>query len=180
MKLIVISPPTLVPNEHEILNALFEEGLENFHLHKPDLGKEETKEFIQKIPFKHHNKIVLHADFPKFHSLQELAEHKEKYDYAFLSPIFDSISKPGYKSKFSNRSGTSLPVNQGFSQTKPELIAAIKGRNIIALGGVDENKIELTKKIGFIGVAVLGAIWNSKDPVGNFKKIKIKCQKQDL
>lgn len=180
MKLIVLSSATSAPNEHEILSSLFEEGLENFHLHKPDLNKEEIKDFIQKIPFKYHNRIAVHSDFPKFHSLKELEDYKEKYEYAFLSPIFDSISKIGYKSKFSHRSGASLPNNQGFSQIKPELIPAIKGKNIIALGGVDENKIELTKKVGFTGVAVLGAIWNSKTPIETFLKIKAKCQKPGL
>src|ERR1039458_7901787 len=100
MKLIIISSPVAVPNEHEIINSLFEEGLEIFQLHKPDFSKDEMKQFVQQIPFKYHNKIALHSSFPKFHSLKELEEHKEKYEYAILSPIFDSISKTGYKSKF--------------------------------------------------------------------------------
>ena len=133
MKLIVISSPTPVPNEHEIINSLFEEGLEIFHVHKPDFSKQEIKDFIQQIPSKYHNRIALHSDFPKFHSLEELKAHKEKYDYAFLSPIFDSISKEGYKSKFSHRLHRT-------SQIKSELISAISGKYIIALGGIDEDK----------------------------------------
>ena len=34
------------------------------------------------------------------HSLQELSEDLQGLDYAFLSPIFDSISKPGYTAAF--------------------------------------------------------------------------------
>jgi thiamine-phosphate pyrophosphorylase len=176
MKLIVISSPTPVPNEHEIINSLFKEGLEILHIHKPDLNKEQIKDLIGKIPSAHQKKVFMHSDFPKFHSLQELKEHKGKYEYAFLSPIFDSISKPGYKSKFTHRSHTSLPDKKGFSQIIPELITAVRGKNIIALGGIDTEKIELVRKVGFAGVAVLGAVWNSKDPVEKFKKIKSLCQ----
>ncbi len=180
MKLIVISSPAPVPNEHTIINSLFEEGLEVFHIHKPDLTKEEIKVFIQKIPVKHHNRIALHSDFQKFHSLEELGTYsppeggsRRGSSYAFLSPIFDSISKAGHKSKFSER------MNR-FIKMKPELMSSVRGKNIMALGGIDEDKIALVRKIGFSGVAVLGAIWNSKYPVEKFKRIKAKCDKQDL
>jgi thiamine-phosphate pyrophosphorylase len=173
MKLIVISPATPVPNEHEIISSLFKEGLEIFHIHKPDLSKTEIKDYIHKIPAAYQDRVVSHADFPKFHSLQELADHKGKYEYAFLSPVFDSISKAEYKSKFSDK------MNR-FLKMKPELIGAVSGKNIIALGGIDEDKIALVRKIGFTGVAVLGAIWNSKNPVEKFIRIKAKCEKKDI
>lgn len=173
MKLIVISSSTPVPKEHQIINSLFEEGLEIFHIYKPDFSEQEIKDFIQLIPSRYHNKIFLHSDFPKFHSLDELKNHKGKYEYAFLAPIFDSISKQGYKSKFSDRLYNFLQFDAG-------LISAIKGKNIIALGGIDEDKISLVRKTGFVGVAVLGAVWNSKNPVEKFKRIKAKCEKKDL
>ncbi len=173
MKLIVISNPTALPNEINLANKLFENGLEIFHIHKPSHSKEETETFIQQIPQKYHSRIASHSRFPKFHSLKELEDCKEKYEYAFLSPIFDSISKVGYKSKFSHRL-------HKFSQIKSELISAISGKNIIALGGIDEDKIETCRKLGFAGVAVLGAIWQSKNPLEKFKRIKEKWQKKDL
>ncbi|TAL61669.1 MAG: thiamine phosphate synthase [Bacteroidetes bacterium] len=166
MKLIVVSSPTPVPNERATINSLFEEGVEVFQIHKPDFSKEEIKNFIQQIPTKYHNRIVLHSDFPKFHSLKELEEYKEKHEYAFLSPIFDSISKNGYKSKF--------------TENKSELISAISGKKIIALGGIDEDKIEICRELGFTGVAVLGAIWKNDNPIEKFKRIKALCQKKDL
>ena len=173
MKLIVISSSAPVPNEQTLINSLFEEGLENFQVHKPDCSKEEIKNFIQQIPSKYHNKIFFHSDFPKFHSLKELGNYKGKYEYAFLSPIFDSISKAGYKSKFSDRL-------YNFLLFHPELINTVNGKNIIALGGIDEDKIELARKAGFAGVAAVGAIWNNKNPVEKFLRIKAKCEKKDL
>ena len=162
MKIIVISSPIAVPNEHEIINSLFEEGLEIFQLHKPSFSKEEMKQFVQQIPFKYHNRIALHSSFPKFHSFKELEEHKEKYEYAFLSPIFDSISKVDYKSKFDLK----------------ELKEKIANKNIIALGGIDEDKIKICSEMGFAGVAVLGAIWNSKSPKEKFIKLKSICHSE--
>lgn len=164
MKLIVISSPAPVPNEHTFINSLFEEGLKIFHIHKPNFSKQEIKNFIQKIPSKYHNRIVLHSDFPKFHSIEKLTAHKGKYEYAFLSPIFDSISKTGYKSNFELQ----------------DLKENVAGKNLIALGGIDESKIETCRELGFAGVAVLGAIWNNSSPVEKFKRIKEKCQKKDL
>ncbi len=170
MKLIVISPPTVFPNEHRVIESLFENGLEIFHIHKPSYSKEETETFIQQIPSKYHNRIALHSHFPKFHSLKELEDCKEKYEYAFLSPIFDSISKVGYKSNFDLQTLQSRVLG-----TK-----LLKCKNIIALGGIDEDKIETVRELGFAGVAVLGAIWNSENPIEKFKRIKEKCQKKDL
>ena len=39
------------------------------------------------------------------------------------------------------------------------------------MGGIDEDKIETAKELGFSGVALLGAIWQSEQPVEKFKRI---------
>ena len=173
MKLIVISHSTFFPNEHRVIESLFENGLEIFHIHKPNYSKQEIQNYIQQFPEKYQNKIYLHSAFRKFHSLKELENYKEKYEYAFLSPIFDSISKVGYKSKFSHEL-------HEFTRNKLEKISVVSGKKIIALGGVDEDKIEICRQLGFAGVAVLGAIWNSENPQEEFLRIKEKCQKKDL
>jgi thiamine-phosphate pyrophosphorylase len=166
MRLIVISSAISVPNEHEIITSLFENGLEIFHIHKPSFSKEEIKTFVQQIPFKYHNRIALHSDFPKFHSLKELEEYKGKHEYAFLSPIFDSISKVGYKSNF----------DLGTLQKSLRLLKCAE--NLFALGGIDEDKIETCCKLCFTGVAVLGAIWNNNNPLEKFIKLKSICHSE--
>lgn len=164
--LIVISNPLPIKGEHQIINQLFDESLEIFQLYKPSFSKEETENFIQQISAEYHNRIVLHSHYFKFHSLKELEDCKEKYDYAFLSPIFDSISKSGYKSKFD------LSEIKGFLKSRSE--------NIIALGGIDEDKIEIIKDLGFQGIALLGSIWHSEYPVEKFKQIKVKWHKKEF
>lgn len=109
---------------------------------------------------------MLHAEYFKFHSLKELENCKEKYDYAFLSPVFDSISKAGYESHMDLK----------------EVEKVLKNREdkIIALGGIDEDKIDTVKVLGFSGIALLGAIWKSDNPVEKFKQIKEKWLKSEL
>ncbi len=89
------------------------------------------------------------------HTLGEIAEAAGKladetawgYDYVFLSPVFDSISKSGYRQAF----------------TEAELAEAhdrgIINRWVYALGGVDENSMRDAARMGFGGAAVMGALW---------------------
>lgn len=83
------------------------------------------------------------------HSLEEVQQMKPKADYVFLSPIFDSISKQGYKSKFS----------------KDELReAARKGvidERVFALSGIDERKFEELEEMGFSAAALMGSLWRN-------------------
>lgn len=86
------------------------------------------------------------------------------FEYAFLSPVFNSISKPGYQSM--------LPAGFCLDRNK-------SGPKIIALGGVDASNLSLLKKMNFDGAAVLGAIWQDrKQAVSNF--ISIKKQTEQL
>ena len=39
MKLIIMTKPTFFVEEDKILTALFDEGLDNLHLYKPEIGR---------------------------------------------------------------------------------------------------------------------------------------------
>lgn len=191
MKLIVISNPIDFKNEHEITCSLFAAGLEYYHLRKPDFSKGKMESFLKQIPQKYFDRIILHSHFEllekynlkgihtkfpvqkeqieetfisaSFHSFKEIEECKEKYDYAFLSPIFNSISKKNYNAAF-DRSELKYFLENN------------KEKNIIALGGIDELTIPQANKSGFDGVAVLGALWMSTDPLGKFIRLKNCCK----
>lgn len=72
------------------------------------------------------------------------------YDYVFLSPIFDSISKQGYKAAF----------------TRAELteIRAILSQNVYALGGITFDNLKEVEQLGFCGAAMLGGFWEKPYP----------------
>ncbi|OGX80759.1 thiamine phosphate synthase [Hymenobacter coccineus] len=96
-----------------------------------------------------------------FHSLAEVARHRRRYDYVFLSPVFASFSKPGYGAAFD-------------LDTLPGALARWAARRsyrpqVMALGGVEATNLSAVRDMGFAGVAVLGAVWQDSDPVAAFR-----------
>ena len=85
------------------------------------------------------------------HSIQEVEMYKDQYHYVTLSPIFDSISKQGYKAAFSA------------SELKSAMEKGIINHQVIALGGIDSSNMHQLVTMGFGGAAVLGTIWNHTD-----------------
>lgn len=85
------------------------------------------------------------------------------WDLLLLSPVFDSISKPGYKGQ----------VTEGFDRNSGQWAVGSEQSRIIALGGVNQTNAALAKQMGFDGIALLGAIWQEPDKaVENFIEIK--------
>lgn len=196
-KLIVISSEVEVENEVQNVCQLFNCGLEYFHLRKYRRDEAEMGAFISSIPAEFHNRIITHSNYDiterfdlrgihlneenrsklkdfdnkkivstSFHSLEEIEENTHQYKYVFLSPVFDSISKPDYRSRFDLKS-----IETRFQFWE---VQKIKAPEVIALGGIDANNITAVKQAGFAGAAILGAIWNSKDPVRAFQEIRSK------
>ena len=64
----------------------------------------------------------------------------------FLSPLFDSISKEGYRSRIDIDSA-------------PERLRGHAGK-IVALGGISPSNIARCRTAGFDGAAALGALWH--------------------
>ncbi|MBX9853240.1 MAG: thiamine phosphate synthase [Cytophagaceae bacterium] len=205
MKIIVISNPVNIQKEHEAINALFESGLEYFHLRKPDTDKASFENFLRDIKPAFYRRISIHSHYSligkynlggihipekmrmdeevkeicktarkknlkvstSIHQLED-PESIKSFDYAFLSPVFNSISKENYKSAFDPE----------------ELQKFLKGRKpeIIALGGIEENNILKAAELGFYGAALHGTIWKDfeKDQDVNkvIEKFKLLIQKQ--
>lgn len=95
------------------------------------------------------------------HSIDEIkdcATDGIRYSYVTLSPIFDSISKAGYKHAFNEEQLASL--------------ADIIYPPIIALGGVTPERLDIISRYNFSGFAMLGAIpWHSPSLISNFIKL---------
>ncbi len=87
------------------------------------------------------------------HTIEETERYHPTFDYLFLSPIFDSISKQGYKAAFPR-----------------EELADAKARglldNVFALGGVTFGNLrEVVEDMGFAGGAIMGGFWNEPVPL---------------
>jgi thiamine-phosphate pyrophosphorylase len=86
------------------------------------------------------------------HSVDELrAAQGEGVDYATLSPIWATDSKPGY--------GPALDTD-GLAAA----CAAVPGLPVYALGGVTPGRAAACRAAGATGVAVMGAIMRADDP----------------
>ena len=98
------------------------------------------------------NELFVFGERPDFisysaHGFEEIMQLQFKTDYVFLSPIFDSLSKTDYKSAFDD------------AEILTSFLKESKHR-VIALGGIDNTKMNLCENLGFDGYAVLGHIWN--------------------
>lgn len=82
------------------------------------------------------------------HDLDELACLPFSPDVALLSPVFDSISKSGYR------------ANTELLKIREQLQAI--SIPILAMGGVTSANVEMCYHSGFDGVAVLGDIWGHR------------------
>lgn len=78
------------------------------------------------------------------HSIEELERLPFRPDYAYVSPVAPSISKPGYGSD----SPWTAEVRRGLSKRYPF--------PLVALGGVGEENAQTFLDEGFAGVALLG------------------------
>lgn len=91
------------------------------------------------------------------HTLSELSA-QQTYDYYWLSPIFDSISKQGYQSNF--------------SETELHSYLQASEKKVIALGGITDRNAAQCIAMGFAGVAVLGWFWQYYQTEGAASLIK--------
>lgn len=171
---IAITRNGFIEGEARMIVRLLESGFDAVHIRKPGWNAQELSTLIEDIPATYHPRLRIHDCFElvnrynlggihlngrnpypcpgaksvsrSCHSLEEiLAPTPAGYDFAYqtLSPIFDSFSKPGYKSRFDLIS----------------VIPYIKGRRVIAMGGVDSSRLQMLEEAGFYGAAMLDAAW---------------------
>lgn len=166
-KIIAVTRPDFYFGESEEINSILSNGEAHYvHIRKPGSSIQEMINLIEHIKPEFISNLKLHDHFslvetynlggihlnsrnpisnPKaktvsvsIHTLEEI-ENIRDYDYYFISPIFDSFSKQGYKAKFD--------LNK--------LSDRIKDTKAIALGGVIPPRFPLLKSLGFKGAALL-------------------------
>ncbi|TSE10064.1 thiamine phosphate synthase [Aquimarina algiphila] len=190
--IIVLTSERELENEAESINLLFQNGLEVLHYRKPTFDIEGYRALLRKIDSKYYNRIMIHQfhelceefklrgihiqEQPRldldekleeyvngykannfkvsssFHAKDDIKNCSIDFEYVLLSPVFSSISKEGYKGK-------------GFDVTDLDEF-------VVGMGGINDETLQATFDLGFKGVGVLGGIWNTKDPIASFLRIK--------
>ncbi|MBP3251590.1 MAG: thiamine phosphate synthase [Prevotella sp.] len=198
MKLIIMTKATFFVEEDKILTTLFEEGLENLHLYKPNSEPVYSERLLTLLPDDYYKKITVHDHFylkeeyglrgihldtaeselpygyrgnvsRTCHDISELREAKKKSNYVFLKNIFDSQSNPADKQSFS------------YEELKAAARQGLVDRKVYALGGINLDNIRMMKDLGFGGVVMCGDLWNRfsihhgldfKDLISHFQKLQ--------
>ncbi|TGE06352.1 thiamine phosphate synthase [Hymenobacter fodinae] len=144
----------LVVHSHYTLALQF--PLKGIHLTERSRRASTTPALLRQLPGR--------SISASLHTLHDVLSHRWPYHYVFLSPIFPSISKPGYQADF-----------------KPEALehalGHLRGRRgyipkVVALGGVTPTNLPWVQQAGFAGAAVLGGIWQDPDPVAAFQELQ--------
>jgi thiamine-phosphate pyrophosphorylase len=175
--IIITRPEFFDGEAERIVSLLSRGDVSLMHIRKPQASKAEVERLLQQIPPSLFGRLVLHdhhelaqqyhlhgvhlnsrnpeppsgwqgAVSISCHSIAELAERRRSpFAYMSLSPIFDSISKQGYKAAFSE-ADLCEARQQG-----------IIDERVMALGGVTFDKVEQVMSMGFGGAMILGDAW---------------------
>ena len=172
---LVITSPSFIPDEASFLHRLFAHGVDIVHLRKPGATAEECAKLLDGLISDDRRRIVIHDFFElaepyglrgihlnarrstvpdgwqghvsrSCHSLEEVKRYKDACCYVFLSPIFDSVSKQGYASAFTDETLRQASCD------------SIIDHKVVALGGITPDKIDYLQQLNFGGAAMLGCV----------------------
>jgi len=194
----IVSSPVGFKEEYKLINELFDNGLEIFHLRKPEWGIKECRDILTRIDAQYHDRVTLH----QFHELRyDYGTSRLHFSEKLRKELPANALPDGYKSKILSTSVHYVedietlkdfdyaflgPVFDSYSKSGYKGISGddfklnqtsenqeSKYTKVIALGGIGLNTIARMKRMGFDGAAMLGWIWN--DPlkaIDNFKQVK--------
>ena len=176
MKLVIMTKPTFFVEEDKILTTLFEEGMENLHLRKPNSSPIYAERLLSLLSENYYRKITVHGHYylkneyglgaihidnpdepmPEGYKgkysrtcteITQLKEAKKKAEYVFLSETFSSLEN------------NARDIKKLEEASKNGLI----DRRVYAMGGVNLENLKIAKDLGFGGVVICGDLWNRFD-----------------
>jgi thiamine-phosphate pyrophosphorylase len=198
MKLAIMTKSTFFVEEDKILSSLFDEGMDNLHLYKPDSAPMYCERLLTLLPEEHYRRITVHEHYylkneynlagihiedmdmekPAGYKgnitrsccdIERLKEMKKKSQYVFLKNIFNCI-------EFKEQTST-FTLQQLEEASRRGLI----DKHVYALGGMQLENIQIARDLGFCGVVICGDLWNRfdihnhqdyKELIAHFEKLR--------
>lgn len=191
MRILAVSPESEYADEPELIMRLLDAGLDRYHVRKPSWDLAAYGSLIEAVAVAYRSRLSIHQ-FPELsqrysigfhlkdaeagstapageshgeviafgprlrsrslHRLSGLAASVSGFYYSFLSPVYPSLSKPGYRATWSQ------------AELRAALALPRSGR-LYALGGITPANAPKALELGFDGVVLHGALWQSSDPV---------------
>lgn len=175
---IAVTVPYCFHAEAELITARLRSGETHYvHIRKPDSPEDAVERLLTDIPKVLYDRLCLHDCFslaqkyniggvhlnnrnpaPPYkwrgrvsrscHSMAEVLA-AEGLDYVTLSPVYPSLSKPGYTGRLDLEE-----VKAYLSNPHPV--------PVVALGGITEDRIDALCNMGFDGAAMLGDAWRRR------------------
>ncbi|RXJ45827.1 thiamine phosphate synthase [Gelidibacter gilvus] len=190
--IVLIAPQKDIENETQILDQLFESGLECYHLRKPYKTAQEYVNFITEIDPKYRNRIVLHH----FHELTNNfdlkgihfeEEQRRKYIesptryFKNLKLFGKTISSAFHELNDLEHSDFEFDYHFLWSQFPSETQTTSERKRsdvngidklIFCVSELDANTIHEIFALGYKGIVVMEDFWQSKEPLENFTNLK--------
>lgn len=187
--ILVLTAEQAVHRELQVINDILDAGLELLHIRKYNFSDDEMSQFINGIATLYRNRLVMHSHHhlaeqfnikrlhfnehdrklgiqnqfsqqiirsTSVHSIHDFNRLDHQWSYALLSPMFLSISKLNHGAKHTVKKELKHRDNQQV--------------HLIGLAGIHAENIISLYQDGVDGVALLGTIWKSEQPLINFKK----------
>ncbi len=169
MKLVIMTKPTFFVEEDKIITALFEEGMTNLHVNKPESSPLYCERLLSLLSDSYYNKITVHGHYYL------------KNEYGLEKIHIDAPTgcvPEGYKGKVSRTCTSTEQLKEAKRHseyvflessryTTTELEAAAEkgliGKHVYAMGGITIDNIKTFKDIGFGGIVVCSDLWNKFD-----------------
>ena len=198
MKLILMTLPPFFVEEHQILTALFDEGLDILHMRKPNTEPVYSERLLQLLPDNYRKQIVVHDHFylkneyglkgihlnqrnPELPvkykgqiscsclTEEEIKQRKKTFDYLFFSSLYETTDGEQFTPRFTP------------AQIKSMSERKVIDKKVMAMGGIDLERIPFLRDNGVGGVVLLGAILNRfqihstqdfREIISHFRKIR--------
>lgn len=108
------------------------------------------------------------------HSWDEVRKYADVADYCFFSPLFNSVSKEGYKGQNLN------------PDTIHDELETVPYCSVVGLSGITSHNIWKVRTLGFDGAAAIGSVWGPSaktaltpylsETLTRFRALRIKWQ----